>query len=59
MRRSLHEICFDLAIQANFTATILAVGSETKRVLKKTTVPNWQVKLINFALIYNAKILIP
>lgn len=51
MHGSLHEIYFDLAVQANFTATILAIGSETKRVLKKTAVPNWQVKLVK---IYNA-----
>lgn len=50
----MHEIYFDLAIQANFTATILVIGSEIKRVLKKNTVPNWQVKLVNFSLIYNA-----
>lgn len=37
---SLHETHFDLAIQANFTATIPAIRSEIKEVLKKNTVPN-------------------
>lgn len=40
MHGSLHETDFDLATQANFTATIPDIRSEIKEVLKKTTVPN-------------------
>lgn len=35
MHDSLHDIYFDLAIQTNFTATVIAVGSEIKVVKRK------------------------